>query len=238
MRACRVDLSRVSASTPRRLYLPPVHQAITKGFISTLGYDTTDTLCQKTPIFLSYYALGACVNVGPPSAVYYIYSADSSGTLWLSAFSDAACSVSTGADTKLSAQLCDKGYSDYVYFTQAPDANINTLAAGSVIVQQVTYNAADTKCTGTPVSAYYVTAQSCIVSGSSSVQYIADGSGNVYIRTFYGTTTCASGKGSVTVSKRTSTNCVDSGVATVGPKSSYPIIGTPASVPIGTSMEV
>ena len=190
------------------------------GFLTYYAfYDTTDTSCKNSPYTLQYYALGACVPGGQKSA---IYTADSSGNVGLFSFSDAACSTWTGVYTKLTSQICVGGASQYVYSKQAPDANINSKAAGSTIVLSLGYTAGDTSCSGAPTAATYTTAQSCVVSGSSSYQYVADGSGNTYKRTFSSTTTCASGKDTVTVMKMTQIVCAKSTNANSGPSTSYP----------------
>jgi hypothetical protein len=220
MRVCFVATTLLLAST---LSVVSALQVIVTGFnIFSATYAPTDKSCTGIPISVTYIALGVCYQsyalsfvLGFSVAPYVIASADAAGNIYLSPYSDAACTVSTGADTKASSQRCVNGISTNQYAVLAPDATLNVQPVGTLIAINIAYAASDTSCSKTPVQAEYLTAQQCVPPVGptnapipiESSQLIVDGSSNVYVQTFTGTTTCAAGVGPVTVELQPTQKC-------------------------------
>jgi hypothetical protein len=196
-------------------------QVIVTGFnLFSATYAPADTSCTGVPTSVTYIALGVCFGGTPAGSAYAIASADMAGNIYLSPYSDAACTVSLGADTKASSQKCVNGISTNQYSSVSPDATLNVQPPGALIATSISYAASDTSCAQTPTQATYVNAQQCYVgntisvisgttnaSSTSSSQYIVDNSGNVYFQSFTGTTTCAAGTGLVTVQLQPTQKC-------------------------------
>jgi len=179
--------------------------------IISATYATTDNYCtggkKYLPTSITYVALGVC-HQPTSGTTYFIASADVAGSIYMSPYSDAACKVSLGPDTKAPSQICVNGVSTNQYSVVAPDAIFNVQPPGLLIATSITYAASDTTCAQTPTQATYVTTQLCYSpTASRSTQYIVDNSGNVFSQSFTGTTTCAAGKGLVTVQLQPTQKC-------------------------------
>ena len=138
--------------------------------------------------------------------LYYIYSADASGNIYLSTYYDTACTLPTTAlYVKQTVQKCVGGrYSQFLYSAQPPDSFIKvntTLPAGAVLLRTIQYSPGDTTCANTPVYLTTTPVNGCTLLAAvgpgnlGSAQYIADNSGTLYYKQFTGTTTCAPSKG-------------------------------------------
>jgi len=224
------------------------------GFVSAPGYvtiyaeyDPADTKCTGNPTFVAYTALGVCTpdqSSYQGAQKYFIYSADASGTVYVSTYYDSACTLPTtplNVKTSLlnkyatyAPATCASGGTNggqltrYKYSAQAPDAFIKanaTLPAGALIGRRMQYKVGDTTCANTPVYLSTSPMQTCLALPSASFygsgMFISDVSGTVYQRNFITSPTCTLGKGLTSISKYTSTTCV---ATAAGPLSTWKII--------------
>ena len=196
------------------------------GFL-TIGasYAASDTTCQ-VPLSMSYIQLNACIYNS-------MYTADASGNLFLTGYTDSTCTTASGSPAALpSSKNCVNSVSSNVFTTTAPDTKLNVQPSGTIAATIINYNVGDTTCTNTPSSVSYNTAQTCTSQpggGSASYQTIVDGANNIYSKTFAGTVTCATNTGLITLTLLAPTKCVPSGSTTSGPASSNQFLG--ASLP-------
>ena len=176
--------------------------------ILSASYASTDTTCTGIPSSLIYLQLNLCSMTS--STLYYMYTADSTGTISQTSYSDSACTKSLNVYTPTT-KKCVSGSSSYVFSATAPDATLNVQQTG-LVAYVIQYTGADTMCASAPQQIAYFPVASCILltAASNGYQYIADGSGNVYQKQFSNPTCTADGSSvAILPYQSQSTKCVN-----------------------------